>query len=81
VTCPGFDRRRVHAVEDVDHLEVAELLQPGERVGSEALVQAHDRRDSVPVVVDGIAAAADDDCDGLDVQCGGHARIMANECA
>ena len=80
VTGTRLDVRGVDAVEHVDDLDVAELLEAVERFWPEALVEPHDRLDAVPVVVDGLAAPADDGRDRLETQRGGHGRMMTNEC-
>jgi hypothetical protein len=76
----GLDVRRIHPVEHVDDLDVAERIEPLERLGLEALIEPDDGLDALPVVVDGLGAAADDRRDRLETQCGGHQRIMANGC-
>jgi hypothetical protein len=53
-------------VERVDHLEVRERVEARERLGAEAVVEADDRLDVAPVVVDRLAAPAFDAADRVD---------------
>ena len=55
-------------VERVDHLEVRERVEAGERLGAEAVVEADDRLDVAPVVVDRLAAPALDAADLIERQ-------------
>ena len=79
MTGPGHDARLVNAVEHVDDVEVGELLQPEERVGLEPLVEADNRLDAPPVVVDRLGPAPDHGGHGPQRDLAGHGRSGAQE--
>jgi hypothetical protein len=60
-------RALLDQVEGVDHLEVRERVEARERLGAEAVVEADDRLDVAPVVVDRLAAPAFDAADRVDL--------------